>query len=87
MTETIHTAYSVHTRGGQTVYRAAAIVQRDGDTFRHTRRIGIGDTAQEAQDDAIAHVMSTYRNEEMIAPHAITHHGKRKAIIIDANQF
>lgn len=87
MTETIHTAYSVHTRSGQTVYCAAAIVQRDGDTFRHTRRIGIGDTAQEAQDDAVAHVMTSYRNDGLDAPQAVRHHGKRKAVIIDTNQF
>ncbi len=87
MTETVHTAYSVHRRNGWTVYRAVAIVQRDGATFRHTRRVGIGDSAQEAQDDAVAHVMTTYRDEDMIAPHAIVHHGKRKALLIDTNQF
>lgn len=87
MTETVHTAYSVHRRNGSTTYRAVAIVQRDGDTFRHTRRVGIGDSSQEAQEAAVAHVMSTYRDEDMIAPHAIVHHGKRKALLIDTNQF
>lgn len=87
MTDTIHTAYSVHTRGGQTTYRAVAIVQREGDTFRHTRRVGIGNTAQEAQDDAVAHVVNTYRNECLTVPQSIIHHGKRKALIIDTNQF
>jgi len=82
--ETIHTAYSISRRGG-TTYRAVAYVLRvmPEGTFKHTRRISLDDTAQDAQESAVNYILEQYRKDGLDLPVSATHHGKHSALIVD----
>lgn len=87
-TETIHTAYAVSRRGG-TTYRATAYVLRSNGQgeFKHTFRVSLDDTAQEAQANAAQYIAKQYMSEGLEAPAAIVHHGKKAAIFIDTYHY
>ena len=87
-TETIHTAYAVSRRGG-TTYRATAYVMRSNEhgDLKHTFRISLDDTAQEAQENVAQYIVKQYMSERLEAPIAIVHHGKKSAIFVDSYHF
>jgi hypothetical protein len=86
--ETIHTAYTVSRRGG-TTYRATAYVLRSNEhgSLKHTFKVSLDDTAQEAQENAAQYIVKQYVSEGLEAPIAIVHHGKKSAIFVDSYHF
>lgn len=70
--ETIHVAYAHSVRHG---YRAVAYVDRN--RIRHTRRTGLGDTADDAMREAIAYIADEYRRDGLPHPDGETvYHGR-----------
>ena len=65
---TIHVAYSASTRHGHTSYWAKAAVTDEGFAGYNTVRTGIGDTAIDAVDQAVAYVIDSYNRDSIKPP-------------------
>lgn len=84
---TIHVAYSASTRHGSTSYWAKAAVTDEGFAGYNTVRTGIGDTAAEAVDQAIAYVIDTYRRDGIEPPQSTILYGRVPRVDIEAVTF
>lgn len=84
MNAVIHTAYAIERRNGIS-YRARAYVLDRG--AKHTFTVGIGDSANEAMADAIRYVQEIHKREGIAVPQAITYHGRKSGLIVDAMAF
>ncbi len=73
---TIHAAYCASTRHGSTSYWAKAAVTDDGFASHHTACTGIGDTAAEATDAAMGHVIDSYRRDGIQQPENTIMYGR-----------
>lgn len=82
----IHTGYAYGKHG----YRAVAYVAEfiGGKIVKHTHRLGLGDSAQEAISDAVAYIQDTYARDGLTyAPNGTTAHGRLSGILIDNRSF
>lgn len=86
-TATIHVACSRHRRHGATYYRAVAIVTNTGCKGYHTQRVAIDDDKVTAMNEAIKHVMTTYRMESLDVPTMTRIYGVVPAIDIETVTF
>lgn len=90
MPETIHMAYGVSRKHG-TSYRCRAFVARTGDGYRHalkhTHRVAIGDTREEAEADALKYIRETYQRDALPYPEATVNHGKLSGAFLDNWHF
>lgn len=88
----IHVAYAISRRHGSTSYRARAYVAlhfgADTDKpIKNSLSIGIGDTREEAEGDAIRHIHDMYRREGLTAPEEIRNAGKLSGVVADNYLF
>lgn len=82
-------AYASSRRRGQpTTYVARCLVESviAGRLGIHSRFVGIGDTRQEAEAEAIRHMHEQFHRERMAAPEPINV-GKVAMINLDNNRF
>lgn len=80
----IHVAYAISRRRG-TSYLAKAYVMDRG--VRHTYTTGIGDTADEAVNDAIRYIREIYWRDSRPAPLTVKQHGRMAMEIVYAVAF
>lgn len=74
---TIHVAYSVSRRSdGDTSYWAKAAVTDEGFAGYNTVRSGIGDTAEEAIQNAVSYVFETYQRDGIEPPQSTIRYGR-----------
>lgn len=86
-TSTIHVAYSASTRHGYTSYWAKAAVTDEGFKGYNTVRTGIGDSAIEAVDQAIAYVIETYQRDGLEPPQNTIIYGRVPRADIEGVHF
>lgn len=86
-TATIHVACCRHRQHGSTYYRAVAIVTNTGCKGYHTRRVAIDDNKAAAMNEAVEHVMTTYRMESLPVPTVTRIYGVVSAVDIDTVTF
>lgn len=79
----IQIAYAISRSHGETRYRAVAVVGNHGCKGYHTRRLGLGDTREEAEREALAYVADTYRRDGLPAPTEVINHGRQHCAIVD----
>ena len=84
---TIHVAYSVSRRHGHSSYWAKAAVTDEGFKGYNTVRTGVGDTAIEAVDDAMAYVVEAYRRDGLEPPQTTILYGRVPRVDIENVTF
>jgi len=78
MTARIRTAYSISRKCGLSYLARAFVKHGDtGDTFK----LAIGDTAEEAVNEAVAYVIEQHHRDGLTAPEEVIHVGRVSEII------
>ena len=81
MTAEIRVAYATSRHG----YRARAFVLDRG--VKHSFAVGLGDTADEAIDDAVRYVREMHERDGVPAPERVNRLGRMSGAIVDGNAF
>lgn len=83
----VQLAYAVSRRRGETLYRAVALAGNHGHKGYHTRRLGLGDTREEAEREALAYVAQAFRLDHLTPPTEVVNHGRLHGAIVDGAIF
>lgn len=85
--QSIHVGYAASRRNGVTSWRAVAIVRDNGQAWWHCRRLGIGDSPQEAIREAIGYIRADYSRDGLEAPAAVIEHGRMSGALVDSAAY
>ena len=81
----IRTAYAVSNKGGMKTYRARAFVEDKG--VKHTFIVALGDTPEEATQDALRYIRQRHEADNVPAPAVVKELGKMRSEFVDAYLF